>query len=148
MTSSLSNIRIQLRLCYIPGKKNPVVDALSWIDFDAVPIGLNCDVLADAQQKNLEIQACRTSITNLQWQDVTYNQEGYMILCASALAAHVCLISSMVPLTLFPFLMFHGQTIEAEVHLARHHQRREMLGKGVHVLSIKQSDQAHRIRHC
>ena len=68
-------------ICHIPEEENPVADALSRIEIDTVHIGLDCDVLAGAQQKDPKTQAYRTSITNLQWSDVPYNQEGNTILC-------------------------------------------------------------------
>ena len=60
-------------ICHVLGKKNPVADALSRIEINAVHTGLGYDVLVDAQPKY--------SITNLQWCDIPYNENDNIILC-------------------------------------------------------------------
>ena len=77
--SSISEYSCTIR--HISGKKNPVADALSQIETDAVYTNIDYCVLADAQRKDPRTPAYKTSITNLQWCDVSYKQEGNMILC-------------------------------------------------------------------
>ena len=66
---------------YVPGKKNPVADALSRPAINAVHLGINYDEVATAQENDPEVNAYRTSITGLQWEDIPYGDKGRTILC-------------------------------------------------------------------
>jgi len=64
---------------YLPGNKNPVADALSRIQLNAVQLGIDYKALAEAQANDPETRAYRTAITNLHWEDVPYDD--YTLLC-------------------------------------------------------------------
>ncbi|KAK3889066.1 hypothetical protein Pcinc_006941 [Petrolisthes cinctipes] len=66
---------------HLPGKKNPVADALPRTEINAVQLGLEYDHLASEQQQDPEASATRNSITSLQWRDVPLNDSGTIILC-------------------------------------------------------------------
>ena len=66
---------------HIPGKKNPVADALSRIQIDSVHLGINYNDVADAQEKDPDTHAYRTAITSLQWKDVPFGDQGRTLLC-------------------------------------------------------------------
>ena len=68
-------------LQYIPGKKNPVADALSRVEIDNVQLGVNYEDLAEQQQLDPETSNYRTSITSLQWKDVPLGPNGTTLLC-------------------------------------------------------------------
>ncbi|KAK3894101.1 hypothetical protein Pcinc_002119 [Petrolisthes cinctipes] len=68
-------------LTHLPGKKNPVADALSRIEIDAVQLGLDYNHLAKEQQQDPETKAVRTAITALQWKDVPLGDSNISILC-------------------------------------------------------------------
>ena len=55
---------------YVPGKKNPVADALSRVEINSVHLGISYKELADAQCSDPETAASRTSITKLKWEDL------------------------------------------------------------------------------
>lgn len=68
-------------LQHLPGKRNPVADALSRAPINAVHLGLDYNQLAKEQQQDPEMPASRTSITSLKWKDVPVDEEGTTILC-------------------------------------------------------------------
>ena len=66
---------------HIPGKENHVADALSRFPITSVSLGINYDDLAAVQASDPETKAARTSITALQWEDISYLPNGSTILC-------------------------------------------------------------------
>ncbi|KAK3880545.1 hypothetical protein Pcinc_014973 [Petrolisthes cinctipes] len=68
-------------LTHLPGKKNPVADALSRIEINAVQLGLDYNQLAKEQQQDPETTAVRTAITAIQWKDVPLGDSNISILC-------------------------------------------------------------------
>ncbi|KAK3893552.1 hypothetical protein Pcinc_002617 [Petrolisthes cinctipes] len=68
-------------LTHLPGKKNPVADALSRIEINAVQLGLDYNHLVKEQQQDPETTAVRTAITALQWKDVPLGDSNISILC-------------------------------------------------------------------
>ena len=54
---------------HVPGKKNPVADALSRNLISSVCLGLDYELLARLQQQDPEMLTCRTSLTALRWED-------------------------------------------------------------------------------
>ncbi|KAK3893660.1 hypothetical protein Pcinc_002532 [Petrolisthes cinctipes] len=68
-------------LTHLPGKKNPVADALSRIEINAVQLRLDYNQLAKEQQQDPETTAVRTAITALQWKDVPLEDSNISILC-------------------------------------------------------------------
>ncbi|KAK3871584.1 hypothetical protein Pcinc_023272 [Petrolisthes cinctipes] len=68
-------------LTHLPGKKNPVADALSRIEINAVQLGLDYNQLAKEQQQDPETTAVRTAITALQWEDVPLGDSNTSIFC-------------------------------------------------------------------
>ncbi|KAK3893071.1 hypothetical protein Pcinc_003064 [Petrolisthes cinctipes] len=86
VTTDASNIAIAIAefnctLTHLPGKKNPVADALSRIEINAVQLGLDYNQLAKEQQQDPETTAVRTAITALQWKDVPLGDSNISILC-------------------------------------------------------------------
>ena len=77
--SAIAEFNCSLR--HLPGKLNPVADALSRAPMDSVHLGLEYNHLAREQQRDPEMPACRTSITSLRWKDVPVDEEGNTILC-------------------------------------------------------------------
>ena len=77
--SAIAKFNCSIR--HLPGKKNPVADALSRAPIGAVHVGLDYTRLAKEQQQDPETAACRTSITSLKWQDIPLDDSGTMILC-------------------------------------------------------------------
>ncbi|KAK3879477.1 hypothetical protein Pcinc_015936 [Petrolisthes cinctipes] len=68
-------------LTHLPGKKNPVADALSRIEIDVVRLGLDYNYLAKEQQEDPETTAARTAIMALQWKDVPLGNSNISIFC-------------------------------------------------------------------
>ncbi|KAK3868227.1 hypothetical protein Pcinc_026356 [Petrolisthes cinctipes] len=68
-------------LTHLPSKKNPVADALSRIEINAVQLGLDYNQLAKEQQQDPETTTVRTAITALQWKDVPLGDSNISILC-------------------------------------------------------------------
>ena len=64
---------------YISGSSNPVADALSRIEIDAVVAGIDYAAMAAAQKVDPEVKAFRTAITGLVWSDVPFGS--ISILC-------------------------------------------------------------------
>ena len=77
--SAISEFNCDIK--YIPGKKNPVTDALSRIAIDSVTLGLDYKQLAELQRADPETKAYTTSITSLQWQDLPLPNSDINILC-------------------------------------------------------------------
>ena len=77
--SAIAEFNCSLR--HLPGKLNPVADALSRAPIDSVHLGLDYNHLAREQQRDPEMPACRTSITSFRWKDVPVDEEGNTILC-------------------------------------------------------------------
>ena len=77
--SAISEFNCSFR--HLPGKKNPVADALSRVEIGAVQLGLDYSALAEEQQKDPETAAARTSITGLKWKDVILGDSDTSILC-------------------------------------------------------------------
>ncbi|XP_066968162.1 uncharacterized protein [Macrobrachium rosenbergii] len=61
---------------YLPGRKNPVADALLRIEINAVQLGIDYEDLAWEQAADPEIPAYRTTITSLKWKDVPLTPGG------------------------------------------------------------------------
>ncbi|KAK3881380.1 hypothetical protein Pcinc_014156 [Petrolisthes cinctipes] len=68
-------------LTHLPGKINPVADALCRIKINAVQLGLDYNHLAKEQQQDPETTAVRTAITALQWKEVPLGDSNISILC-------------------------------------------------------------------
>ena len=66
---------------HIPGKNNPVADALSRNIISMVHLGLDCHALAKEQLSDNETLASRSSLTSMQWQDVPIDDKGTTLLC-------------------------------------------------------------------
>ena len=68
---------------YIAGKDNRVADALSRAVIHAVHtnLGIDYEAITDAQQNDEEMNAYRTSITNMSLQDVPFGPKARKILC-------------------------------------------------------------------
>ena len=77
--SAISEFNCTLQ--HVPGKKNPVADALSRNSISSVCLGLDYELLARLQQQDPEMPSCRTSLTSLQWKDVPFNDNGGTLLC-------------------------------------------------------------------
>lgn len=77
--SAIAEFNCSLR--HLPGKQNPVADALSRVPIDAVQLGLDYNRLAEVQRADPETAACRTSVTSLSWQDIPMCSDGTTILC-------------------------------------------------------------------
>lgn len=77
--SAIAEFNCSLR--HLPGKKNPVADALSRVPIDTVQLGLDYCQLAREQQQDPEAAACRTAITSLTWKDIPVDENGTTILC-------------------------------------------------------------------
>jgi len=77
--SAIAEFNCSIR--HLPGRKNPVADALSRVSIDAVHLGLDYNQLAKEQQQDPETSACHTSITSLKWKDVPVDEAGTTILC-------------------------------------------------------------------
>ncbi|XP_068236955.1 uncharacterized protein [Palaemon carinicauda] len=54
----------------VPGKMNPIANALLTNISAASQLELDCNTLTEAQRQDLEYQACRTSCTSLCWENV------------------------------------------------------------------------------
>ena len=57
---------------YVPGAANPVADALSRVEMDAVVAGVDYAAMAAAQSTDPEVKAFRTAVTGLRWADVRF----------------------------------------------------------------------------
>ncbi|KAK3892983.1 hypothetical protein Pcinc_003162 [Petrolisthes cinctipes] len=68
-------------LTHLPGKKNPVADALSRIEINAVQLGLDYNQLAKEQQQDPETTAVRAPITALQRKYVPLGDSNISIFC-------------------------------------------------------------------
>lgn len=68
-------------LCHLPGRQNPVADALSRNAVAAVQMGIDFVDLAEKQKEDPEYAACRTSLTSLQWADLPLQDSNTSILC-------------------------------------------------------------------
>lgn len=66
---------------YVPGERNPVADALSRVEIDAVHLGVDYSAIADAQVNDPETRHYRQSITGLKWEDVPFGDTGRTLLC-------------------------------------------------------------------
>ena len=67
-------------LQHVPGKKNPVADALSRNAISSICLGLDYELLARLQQQDPEMSSCRTALTALQWKDIPFNNNGDTLL--------------------------------------------------------------------
>ena len=77
--SAISEFNCTLQ--HVPGKKNPVADALSRNSISSVCLGLDYELLARLQQQDPEMPSCRTSLTALRWEDVPFNNNGDTNFC-------------------------------------------------------------------
>ena len=77
--SSIAEFGCQIE--YVPGTKNPVADALSRVQIDAVHLGIDYSAIADAQKTDPETLAYRTAVTGLRWKDFPLGDTGQTILC-------------------------------------------------------------------
>ena len=68
-------------LQHVPGKKNPVADALSRNSISSICVGLDYNDLASKQLSDPEFPALQTSLTSLQWQQVPLDDDETTILC-------------------------------------------------------------------
>lgn len=66
---------------YVPGKSNPVADALSRIEIDSIQPGIDYRRMASLQASDPEIAAYRTAITSLVWRDFSLSDSGETLLC-------------------------------------------------------------------
>ncbi|XP_066947111.1 uncharacterized protein [Macrobrachium rosenbergii] len=108
---------------YLPGRKNPLADALLRIKINAEQLGINYEDLAQEQAADPETPAYRTTIMSLKWKDVPlWRGSGGPTLLSDN----------------------DGQAA-GEVHLAQHTEGRDGLGKAVHAVPGQQSRAAQRI---
>lgn len=77
--STISEFNCAIR--HLPGKNNPVADALSRNAISLVQMGIDFHDLAEKQRADPEYQACRTSFTSLQWMDLPLQDSQTSILC-------------------------------------------------------------------
>ena len=77
--SAISEFNCTLQ--HVPGKKNPVADALSRNSISSVCLGLDYEILARLQQQDPAMPSCRTFLTALRWEDVPFNNNGDTLLC-------------------------------------------------------------------
>jgi transposase InsO family protein len=66
---------------HVAGKDNPVADALSRANIGAISAGVNYEAMADDQRTNPDVQAYRTAITGLRFEDVPFGTSGLTLLC-------------------------------------------------------------------
>ena len=66
---------------HLPGKQNPVADALSRNAISLVQLGVDFRDLAIRQREDPEYQACKTSLTSLQWVEVPLPDGQTSLLC-------------------------------------------------------------------
>ncbi|XP_068229454.1 uncharacterized protein [Palaemon carinicauda] len=67
-------------LQHIPGKMNTVVDTLLRNTLATIGLGLDHNVFAEAQRKDLEYQACRTSFTSFYWENIALDSSNTILL--------------------------------------------------------------------
>ena len=68
-------------ISYVPGKRNPVADALSRIELNSLHLGVDYEDLAREQAADPETATARTAITALKWEDVALEPSGSTLLC-------------------------------------------------------------------
>jgi hypothetical protein len=66
---------------HVAGKDNPVADALSRASIEAISAGVNYEAMANDQRTNPDVQAYRTAITGLRFEDVPFGTSGLTLLC-------------------------------------------------------------------
>ena len=66
---------------HVSGEDNPVADALSRASVSALHEGIDFKAMAREQQGDPEMQAYRTAITDLKFQDVPVDDSGLTLLC-------------------------------------------------------------------
>ena len=66
---------------YVPGRTNPVADALSRIVIDSVHLGIDYNEMAAQQELDPETNAYRTAVTSLVWRDIPFSDSGRTLLC-------------------------------------------------------------------
>ncbi|XP_066984720.1 uncharacterized protein [Macrobrachium rosenbergii] len=89
---------------YLPSRKNPVADALSRIEINAVQLGIDYEDLAQEQSTDPEVPAYRTAITSLKWKNVPLAPGGPTLLSNVSLghprllvpASHRCLVFNII----------------------------------------------------
>ena len=77
--SAISEFNCVIR--HLPGRNNPVADALSRNAVASVQMGIDFIDLAKKQKADPEYNACRTSLTSLQWEDLPLQNSNTFILC-------------------------------------------------------------------
>ncbi|XP_066969149.1 uncharacterized protein [Macrobrachium rosenbergii] len=73
---------------YLPGRKNPVADALSRVELNVVQLGIDYKDLAREQAADPETPAYHTAITSLKWRDVPLAPGGPNLLCVVSPASY------------------------------------------------------------
>ena len=68
-------------LTYVPGKNNPVADALSRIEINALQLGVDYEDLAKEQAADQETAEFRTATSSLKWEDMAVGPSGTSLLC-------------------------------------------------------------------
>lgn len=91
---------------YTPGEMNPVADALSRVEINAVQVGIRYDDIAKTQQKDPETAAYRTAVTNLQWADIPLGLGDRTILCDVSTGRPRPLVPKPFPRRIFDLI--HG----------------------------------------
>ena len=66
---------------YVPGKSNPVADALSRIEIDSIQPGIDYRRMASLQASDPETAAYRSAITSLVWRDFSLPDSAETLLC-------------------------------------------------------------------
>ena len=146
--SAISEFNCTLQ--HVPGKKNPVADALSRNSIASVCLGLDYELLTRLQQQDPEMPYCRTSSLPFGGKTSPSTTTATPSSATSAPAAltygslFILINASSTSST-----AWHTPPLDQqeEVHLAQHLQGLQGLGPLLHSMSTSQDPSTHRIRH-
>ena len=137
-------------IVHISGDDNAVADALSRVEAISMPAVLDALTIAQAQQKDTELEKMSTQ-TTLNLQKVTLDGQsifGRFRRPCSPVSASATVTTSLRnrPRLGPPKWPSYVQDASNKVHLARHPKRRHPLGSTMPVLSTSQSTSSHTCR--